>query len=572
MPRSSDTPRPLFQISGLLILGLLIVVVGLGSRPAWSADALHVAIDRLIREKHPDSPVAAVSDDAEFFRRVCLDFTGQIPTAEETRRFLADRSADKRAATIERLLSASTFPQRMTDLFHVMLIERRGEDDAWRSWLTNAFQQNMHWNELVLRILNPNADDESNRAAAWFTTKRLDKYGQNPIDYPGLVRDVGRLFLGVDLQCAECHDHLFVDDYKQVDFKGLFTVYQNTYIRRDVKFPAIGEKAMTAKLDFVSVFDPTQKATGPRIPFGREIEIPEQPGVAELFKNPKTAPPRPEWSPLDAVARELTRTDNRLFARNGANRLWFALTGRGLVWPLDAHHSDNPPSQPELLDALTDAFVASDFDIKLLLREIALSGTYQRSSRLPDGITSEALVPKPETFLVAVEKRLSAEQLLPSVLIATGERDRVMSALPDATSTDSASDSSTTSPIEAVAPDKLPTYAELKTAFSAAFANDAREPEDEFSATVKGALFWRNADPIQKLLIRRRGNLVDRLATIDDQNRMTDELYLSVLSREPREDERTLIAGYLASSEDREAALQDVVWALLTSVEFYANH
>ena len=114
--------------------------------------------------------------------------------------------------------------------------------------------------------------------------------------------------------------------------------------------------------------------------------------------------------------------------------------------------------------------------------------------------------------------------------------------------------------------DKLPTYAELKTVFRAAFDNDAREPEDEFSASVKGALFWRNADAIQKLLIRRPGNLMDRLATIDDPNLLIEELYLSVLNREPREDERPLITGYLT------AALQDVVWALLTSVEFYANH
>ena len=136
-----------------------------------------------------------------------------------------------------------------------MLMERLGDHDEWLSFLEQSIRDNKPWDQIVREILDPNADDEAIRGAAFFWTKRLENYGQNPVDYPALTRDVGRLFLGVDLQCAQCHDHLFIDDYKQADFQGLAAFTWHTFIRKDVQFPAVGEKVIEAPVEFASVFN-----------------------------------------------------------------------------------------------------------------------------------------------------------------------------------------------------------------------------------------------------------------------------------------------------------------------------
>ena len=525
---------------------------------------LHERIDQFIAAGADNRPVAEMTDDTEFLRRVWLDFAGRIPTPETVKAFAADASPTKRDRVIDELLAADAWPERMTDQFHIMLMERRGEDDGWNAWLKQSFKDGKPWDQLVRELLDPDGDAETTRGAAFFMTKRLEKYGQNPTDYPGLVRDVGRLFLGMDLQCAECHDHLFIEDYKQVDFKGLFTVYQNAYIRRDVKFPAIGEKAMTAKLEFVSVFDPTQASTGPRVPGGREFEIAEPKPVDPKQPKPKTPPPRPDWSALKVIADELTSRENRQFARNAVNRVWFSLMGHGIVHPLDVHHSANPPSHPELLDALTDKFVAHDFDVKWLQREIALSDAYQRSTRLPDTAAS----PPKESFLVGIERRLSAEQIMSSILVATGQTEMIPAEA--AKKPDGEAD---TVELPDIASTELPSLPEIRTAFLAALANDAREPEESVASTVKGALFWRNSDIVQRLVHRRPGNVLDRLAATDDVGVLVDELFLTVLSRHPTHDEQATVAAFLASRPDeKDVVTRDAMWALLTSVEFYVNH
>ena len=204
---------------------------------------LALRIDDLIATKFEGQSPAPTADDAEFLRRICLDLAGRIPTADETRRFLEDSVPDKRTQMIDQLLAAPTYAQRMQELFHVVLMERRGDNDKWTHYLRTAFEQNKHWDQIVRELLYPDAEDESRRGAGFFYTKRIEANGQNPIDYPGLTRDVGRLFLGTDLQCAQCHNHLFIDDYKQHDFQGLYSVYLNLSVKSGLDFPAVTEKA-----------------------------------------------------------------------------------------------------------------------------------------------------------------------------------------------------------------------------------------------------------------------------------------------------------------------------------------
>lgn len=547
---------------------VVLVVVTTTAADDSATRPLHERIDVVVESEFGTARPARIGDDAGFLRRISLDLTGTIPSPARVRTFIADVSSGKRERMVEELLASPDWPRRMADLFHVILMERRGDDPDWQAWLEASFARNKPWNQIVYQILNADADDEENRAAAYFMSKRLDKYGQNPVDYPGLVRDIGRMFLGQDLQCAECHDHLFIDDYKQLDFQGLFAVYKNTFVRRDVKFPAVGEKAMTAPVEFVSVFDPTQRKTGPRIPGGTAFSIPKpKPAESSSPKRKQPVPPRPEWSAVELLARELTRPENRQFARTTVNRVWYALLGRGIVHPVDLDHSGNSPSHLELLDQLTDEFIAHDYNLKWLIREIVLSKTWQRTGRLTDDTAS----PATDRFAVAIERPLMAEQLLASVVRATGNATLLEKKQNSSDSEESNSDND--SAADATVDSQLPTLAELKAAFTTAFANEAREPEGEYKATVKGALFWRNSAEIQKLLNPRPGNLIDKLTKIKQPASQVEELYLAVLSRFPTTDESSVMVSFLDDpNADRETAIRDAAWALLTSVEFYVNH
>ena len=204
-------------------------------QPAFTGRAtehLYQAIDRLVAAKAGDQSLAEPASDAEFLRRATLDFTGRIPTAKSVQQFLADPAKDKRARLIDRLFADPLWAETMAERFHVMLMERRGKDEHWNSWLQTAFRKNKPWDTMVREMIAPDFKDEAKRGAGYFLTKRLEKYGQNPTDHPGLTRDVGRMFMGVDLQCAQCHRHLSVKSYKQVDFQGLFAAYQNLKLQR----------------------------------------------------------------------------------------------------------------------------------------------------------------------------------------------------------------------------------------------------------------------------------------------------------------------------------------------------
>lgn len=517
----------------------LFIVLLLAARVSHAADPVHQQIDRLIEAKIT-GPVAPRSPDAEFIRRVTLDLAGRIPTADETRSFLQDDSKDKREALIERLLSGPEYATAMAGLFNVMLMERRGENADWDRFLKTSFAANQPWNELVRQILLPSADNEESRGSAWFYKRRLEKSGQQPTDYAGLTRDVGRLFLGVDLQCAECHDHLMIDDYKQQEFQGLFSVYKNVSIRNE-KFPAINEKSITEKLEFISVFGSEHQVTGPRIPFGAEFEIPPPPEEQPKKKPDPNAPPA--FSSLKLIAANLPSPENSLFCRNSANRIWFALMGQGLVEPLDQFHSDNQATHPEVLNLLATEFAAHEFDLKWLLRQIILSETYQRSSR-----TSEETIEG--TYARARLRRLTADQHLASLLVATGNLQRLL-------------------PSESEPSEQ---YTELQKEFLSAFAAEPKEPALSYAPAVKQALFQLNESQFLNLLTPQENNLTERISKLQPRD-VIDECFLSIFSRLPTVSERELAIDQIPDDEaSRAARIQRLVWAMLTSIEFAVNH
>lgn len=503
---------------------------------------LHERIDALVAQR-AEGVMAERAADAEFLRRIYLDLVGRIPSATEAREFLANAEANKREQLIDRLLASAEHATRLRQLFHVMLMERLGDHEEWDRYLQVSFAANKPWNEMAREICSPDANSEQTRGSAFFLSKRLENYGQNPVDYPGLVRDVGRLFLGVDVQCAQCHDHLFVDDYKQVDYQGLYAFLGQAVLRQDVQFPAISENLVTKKVDFKSVFVGEEQSTGPRLPGGAEVEILTFPTGEEYATPPdkKTRfPGVPKFSPLKVLSEQLT--GHPAFSRNAANRLWWMMMGRGLVHPLDLHHNGNPPSHPELLELLAAEFTSHGYDLRWLLRELALTETYQRASLLPEGTETIS----ESSFRVAIEKPLSAEQLFASV------RQAVSNGQP-------------------IADD--PALKEARERFLKAFANPPREPEVDHNPTLKAALFLLNDKTLLSWLEPTGGNLVERLTALTDGQQFADELYLSILSRPPEQTERDEATEYLgAHANDRPVAVGRLVWALVASNEFYVNH
>jgi len=531
-----------------------VVVVLALSAGGFAAEPLHARIDALIAAGHPNyaKEAAPVAGDAEFVRRIYLDLAGTIPSAAEARAFLDDTSPGKRATLIDALLAAPGYARRMAQVFDVVLMERRPDAKvpraAWDDYLRTTFAKNTPYDVFVRELLSADGTDPKTRPAAkFFLDRNLE---------PNLVtRDLGRVFLGRNLTCAQCHDHPHVGDYKQADYYGLLA-----FVNRSFLFPnataataVIAEKA-DGDVTFVSVFDKTKAvgATGPRMPGAKPLDEPKFDKGKEYTTAPaKDVKPVPAYSRRARLAAAVTSPDNPAFARTAANRLWAQLLGRGLVNPVENDHPGNPPSHPELLDLLTKEFAASQYDVKWLVREIVLSRTYQRASEVPAALAD---VPA-DRYLVANLKPLSPEQFAYAAAEATGETGLARTALA-AKATDAALDA------------KL---APVVAAFRGVFAGRPGEPEDGLTTTLDQTLFLKNGGVVRALTVAKAGNLADRLAKLPD-DAAADALFLAVLTRPATADEKADVAAAVKGAATRPAAFGELVWALMASGEFRFNH
>jgi hypothetical protein len=508
---------------------------------------------------------APPASDAEFLRRIYLDLTGNIPSASEARAFLSSRAPDKRRALIDRLLASPEHARHMAQVFDVLLMERRVSrfvpQAQWHEYLRSSFAANKPWDQITREILGADGADPKLRAPVKFI---LDRNAEPNL----LTRDISRLFLGMNLQCAQCHNHPRIEDYKQEHYYGLFAFVNRTSVVVDPKLrtTVLSEKA-DGEVTFQSVFDPAKvtKTTPPRLPGGPALSDPTDPKLKGYLVAPAGGAPArgrgvrfmragrfvPRYSRRALLAPQVARADYEPFRRNIANRLWALMMGRGLVHPLDMDHPANPPSHPELLDMLSREIAGHKFDIKWFLREIALSQAYQRSSAMPAGV-AERDVP---LFGVARLKPLSPEQLAWSLMEATGIVENMRLSL---------GKSSTEATIYArLSPSVAP--------FVSAFGGQAGTTEG-FDARVDQALFVANGPILRSWVAPIAGGLTTRLAGLKG-DALADELYLSVLTRLPDNDERKEVADFLAARPaDRPRALQDLVWALLASAEFRFNH
>lgn len=396
------------------LAGWLCLVPFAGLRGA-GPEPLHARIDALLEQGQPAGR-AGLAGDAEFLRRTWLALHGTIPTAAQARAFLADPAPDKRARLVDTLLADRQFARWMAVRFDVMLMERRGEAHTktgpWRDWLEESFAANRPWHALVRDLIAADGSDEKTRhTARWLLEREAD---QN-----ALTKDAGRLFLGQDIACAQCHDHPRVDDYQQRDYAGLQAFFNRTYLfRPDTKKPGVVGEQASGDLSYLSVFTQAGGTTRPRLVGSAELV---EPAGAEWAVAPndkdKSVRPIPKYSRRARLAETLGAGTHPQFRRNIANRLWAIVFGRGLVEPLDLDHSGNPASHPELLDLLAGEIGAMKFDMRAFVRELALTRAFQRS-----------LDPAPPSPQLVAE----LAQRLPALEKAAAEQDRAATAATEA--------------------------------------------------------------------------------------------------------------------------------------------
>jgi hypothetical protein len=363
-------------------------------RLARADDALHEQIDRLI-EADQLVPLALPATDAEFLRRASLDLMGRIPSTAEARAFADDPTPDKRTRLIDRLLASPDYARHMATVFDVSLMERRPEKNVpiadWQRYLYESIAANKPYDQLVREILSADGVDAAQRAPARFY---LDREGEANL----LARDVGRIFLGMDLQCAQCHDHPIISDYYQADYQGLYAFFNRSVLFTDKEKKVFFAEKADGDVNYQSVFDASRKGTAlPQIPGGQPMVEPTFNKGEEYTVAPADGVrPIPKYSRRAQLATELTSGRHRSFDRAIVNRLWAHLMGRGLVDPVDLHHSDNPPSHPAVLALLADAFPAMKYDVKALLTEMARTRIYARSIDLPSDLPSRGAQLEPQ--------------------------------------------------------------------------------------------------------------------------------------------------------------------------------
>ena len=546
---------------------LLLAVIPWGRT---TAAELHERIDALLTQSDPQfvQHEAGLSSDSEFLRRVYLDFLGRIPTATEVQFFQQQTDIHKRVQTIDRLLQRPEHARHMQHVFDVTLMQRLPNKhvpvEQWQDYLYQSFQQNISWQQLTWDLLSATGAQAESRSAARFLLDRELK--------PELVaRAIGRVFLGRDLECAQCHNHPTIEDYPQQHYYGLVSFFSRAYLFSDPKNKesSIGEKA-EGTTKFTSVFTNEEATTFPRVldlPTITDPPADKEPYLAKPDKNTRGIP---KYSRLGQLPEAITRADNVAYRQNIANRLWCFMMGRGLVEPLDMFHEANAPTHPELLKLIADDLHQHQYDMRYFLKQLALTKAYQRSS-----LVKAAEEPAAPRYTAAHMKPLSAEQLAWSTMQATGLVQTTRRATIESFSTKKKSDSSPVITdwisfelhLEATVNKKLQEHV---ITFVTAFSR-IDEP-GEFNATANQALFLGNAPLISTWLLPADNNLTARLVAEPDSDKLANELYLCVLSRLPSPEETEQVTRFLGEFSERTTTIQELVRALLCSAEFRFNH
>ncbi len=504
-------------------------------------------------------------DDYGFARRVHLDLTGRIPTVSEILEFAGDHDPQKREALVERLLASPAYARNMQYAFDVMFMERLPKKhvppEEFQAYLRKSFAENKPYHQLAAEILTADGSVPELRAASRFLLDREIKREET-------VRAIGRVFLGRDLQCAQCHNHPNVDDYLQQHYYGVAAFLQRSYLFTDPssKVVSIGDK-IEGDVTFTSVFTGEDGKTQPRILELPEIQDPQQ--EEEPYEVKPDAKNRgvPKYSRRLQLAPAMTSPDNLAFRQNITNRIWAMLVGQGFVEPLDMFHAGNVASHPELLTAMADDFMAHGYDIKYLIKEIVMTKTYQRQSELK----SQELADEKPRYLSGTLKPLSPEQFAWSFLQAVGMVEKTERTVIAGLKKENANFREATTESAVLIEEKVSVALNSQIdSIVKVFAGS--NAASRFDASANHALYLLNGPEVAKWLASGQDMLLDQLLKTDDRKSLVDNAFLTIYSRFPSDSESRLAVEFISVAEQgREEAVRELVRTLLCSAEFRFN-
>lgn len=505
---------------------------------AFADDAQRLAekIDRHIVQRWTETTTepAARADDAEFLRRVSLDLNGRIPSVAETRTFLRDQRSDKRERLVEQMLASSRYVVHFTNVWRMLLLPEAGnnfqvrlQQGSFEAWLKQMLVRNAGYDEMARELVTlPIEGGSEIDIFLGGTPTPLAYYAAKEFKPENLAAGTARVFLGINVECAQCHNHPFAD-WKREQFWSYAAFFAGIKSRRTMDL-ILPEKEDKDK---------------------KELNIPGSDRIAQArFLDGK----EPQWRYKDnarnTLAVWMTAQNNPYFARAAVNRLWAYFFGTGLLDPVEEMvGGDHRASHPELLDLLAHEFAAHHFDVKFLIRAIAASRTYQLTSARTSQSTEDRTL-----FARMPLRGLTAEQLFDSVAMATGYRDSgggddLFSSL-------------------------FGNKRSARSKYLTRFANQT-ERSTETQTSILQALSLMNGTMIAAATSLERSETL--AAVVDVPFLSTEErietLYLASLSRRPNAKELGRAVQFVRKGSSKES-FADLFWALLNSPEFIVNH
>ncbi|MBL8889317.1 MAG: DUF1553 domain-containing protein [Planctomycetaceae bacterium] len=498
-------------------------------------------IDLEIQRKLQEAGLSAASQcsDHEFARRLYLDLTGSIPNLEQLDRFLSDTNPAKRARLIEELLASDAHFDYFATIFDTMLMGRKEQKlverrtHGWHAYLRQVFSDNRPWDEVVQEILLARGKADQ-RGHLWYLYERENKHQE-------IAESIAKSFFGVDIACAQCHDHLAAEEIKQAHYWGLVGFFRRSTNTQTENGIAIAESAVGGFDDYANpLLGTTEKLTLSFLLRNDVSEVhPDDPTKQEdredLYVAIPGEPKVPVFSRREKFVAEIVQ-DHPLLARAMVNRIWGLLMGRGLVHPIDKMDSTQVPSHPELLDWLADDFRHHNYDIRRLLRAVVSSNAYQQSSDLENTSVPDHL------FAKALLKPLTAEAYSRSLEVALSLPDDVI---------------------------KSDSWRQVTAQWRKMFPEVIATTDQ---ATIDQALALTNSPEFNDVLLVAAESWVaeSHELTLDERIEL---LFRRVVARSPATDEQAAIKSYLESRLDRPAtAWAQIFWTMVTSPELRFNH
>lgn len=477
-------------------------------------------IDQLLTQKwdHDQIQAAPISEDAEFLRRVYLDLAGVIPTVSESRQFLDDTSADKRQSLIDELLRSPRHSTHLATTWRNLILPDDFDPAQFdraaglQTWLREQFVTNLRYDRIVSEFLTASGNEDDGPAIF---------YRSLQVKPEKLAASTAQIFLGLQIQCAQCHDHPF-DSWTQEDFWGYAAFFAQ--LRQPPEEQSMMEAFRLEDLAEGDVVLPdTEQVVLPKFPTGEQANDKE--GGSRRIQ----------------LSIWMGSRDNPFVAKAAVNRVWSHLFGRGLIHPVDDIGAHNPAVHPQLMDELTEYFVDTGFDLRNLLRVLCNTNAYQLSS-----VPTDAAAGHPQMFEWMSLKVMTADQLYDSL-------SRSMSR-------------------PSVAGDGRLPFARQQ--FITTMSSQSSDATD-YQQSLQQALILMNGEELNAATQADNGLMAALGAPFFSDNDRVETIYLSALSRRPRSEEKTLLQQMVAgadSSEVKQQVLGDIYWALLNSVEFSLNH